>query len=100
MQVTRISAACRVVVQRIWRIRRKPSSATIFQLRIQFERRDGGHLEQVLRTVKVRGVDGEAPVGGQNAPTGACKTAPNQNAVSHTVHNPSSFLFAGKNHSC
>jgi hypothetical protein len=64
---------------------------------IQFERAKRCNWAQVLGTACQReGVDGDAPVDAQNAPTGACKTAPNQNAVSHTVHNPSSFLLPEK----
>jgi hypothetical protein len=42
------------------------------------------------------GVDDHAPVDAQNAPTGACKTAPNQSAVSHTAQQPFVVSVAGK----
>jgi hypothetical protein len=96
MRVTRISAAGRVVVEDLAH-QAQAAIGNDLQLRIQFERRRGCYLAQVLGTANVRGVDGDAPVDAQNAPTGACKTAPNQNAVSHTA--TTLHRFCRKNHS-
>jgi hypothetical protein len=56
---------------------------------IQFARRRGCYSVQGLGTANVRGVDGDAPVDAQDAPTGACKTAPHQ--ARGFAHRPQPF---------
>jgi antitoxin component of MazEF toxin-antitoxin module len=94
MQVTRISAAAGVIVPKDLAHQAQAATGNDLQFRIQFERRHG--CGAGARDNQREGMDGDAPVDAQNAPTGACKTAPNQNAVSHTVHNPTSFLLLEK----
>jgi hypothetical protein len=83
MRVTRISAAAGVILSE--ELAHQAHAVIGYDLPLRSSSSGDAAATWRLGTA-VGGVDDDAPVDAQNAPTGACKTAPNQNAVSHTVH--------------